>query len=253
MDLESVADKCAAECAAQPDDGCTGFDIMLQYDYPKFSQCRLYGERQKLSKVGGDFSWNSAQRNDGWPNDVINGGDGTSDTFCAYKIPKWVTTTTTSTTTTTTQTTCLATSAPTGPVVCQSGDLTPQRRRGTESRVGQCRRRHGSGQGLAKGCFCPKYKYSGDGNVDSPVVNYPEVVLRAAHAAQPCGQWRKAVGRCTVRTTSPIGEKMLGNYYNDMMDLESVADKCAAECAAQDDDGCTGFDIMLQYVLPQIF
>jgi len=85
--VTSVADTCAAACAGEADNGCTGFDVMLDYDYPSMSQCRIYGSQSKLV-VRSDWKWFSDQRNDGWPKDVINGADGTLDTFCAYKTPK---------------------------------------------------------------------------------------------------------------------------------------------------------------------
>jgi len=90
MHMDNVADECAAVCANEGEDVCSGFDVMLQYDYPAFSQCRIYGAQSKLKKTkakGGDWIWRSDQRNNGYPKDVINGGDGTKDTFCVGKSP----------------------------------------------------------------------------------------------------------------------------------------------------------------------
>jgi len=91
MHADTVADDCARSCANEGTGMCTGFDVMLQYDYPEMSQCRIYGAENNLKQAKSDRDWewrsDANGRNDGWPNDVINGADGVSDTFCVGKTP----------------------------------------------------------------------------------------------------------------------------------------------------------------------
>jgi len=86
LPYEDVARICAEACAKEKSGHCTGFDVMLQYGYEGFSQCRIYGKKSNLVNAKEGYRWNQDERNDGWPRDVINDGDGTSDTFCAGKV-----------------------------------------------------------------------------------------------------------------------------------------------------------------------
>jgi len=86
LPFADVCRLCAEACAGEAKGACTGFDVMVQYGYEQFSQCRIYGSQTKIF-VSGGYQWNSDERNDGWPNDVINDADGTTDTFCAAKTP----------------------------------------------------------------------------------------------------------------------------------------------------------------------
>jgi len=86
LPFDMVIRVCAEKCAGEAAGACTGFDVMVQYGYEEFSQCRIYGRQNNLF-LSSDFTWNKDERNDGWPKDVINGADGTTDTFCAAKEP----------------------------------------------------------------------------------------------------------------------------------------------------------------------
>jgi len=87
LPFDMAADMCADACAAHSA-LCIGFDIMAQYGYEVFTQCRIYGVKSDLTKMPGGYRWNNDERNDGWMKDVINDGDGVSDTWCVGKLPK---------------------------------------------------------------------------------------------------------------------------------------------------------------------
>jgi len=90
MDLpfDQAADLCAEACAAHSA-LCIGFDVMAQYGYEIFTQCRIYGRKADLTSMPEGYRWNQDERNEGWMDDVINDGDGVSDTFCVGKLPKF--------------------------------------------------------------------------------------------------------------------------------------------------------------------
>jgi len=85
LPFEEVHTLCAKACAAEESGHCTGFDVMLQYGYESWSQCRIYGKKKDFASVPSGYRWLQDERNDGWRFDVVNDGDGTSDTFCAGK------------------------------------------------------------------------------------------------------------------------------------------------------------------------
>merc|ERR1719291_131199 len=58
LPYEDVHTLCAEACAAEKSGHCTGFDVMLQYGYEEFSQCRIYGKKSNLVNVPGGYRWN---------------------------------------------------------------------------------------------------------------------------------------------------------------------------------------------------